>query len=196
MENKIIFFGDSLVAGYGLLNPSTESIPALISAKLKQLGMNYSVINAGISGETTSSASSRLDLVLTEKPDIFILELGANDFLRGVSPLLILTNLQSIISRVKLACPGAAILLLGIELPGWATGLHEGDYSEIFSALADKNNIARVPSFLKNVVGIRSLNMPDGVHPLKEGYAIAAENIWPELYRIIQSRQNENQQTA
>ncbi|RBQ11519.1 arylesterase [Pedobacter miscanthi] len=189
MENKIIFFGDSLVAGYGLQNPSTESIPALISEKLKQQGLNYEVINAGISGDTTSSALSRLDEVLKEKPGIFILELGANDFLRGISPLLILTNLQNIISRVKLACPGAAILLLGIELPDWATGLHQGDYTEIFSALAHKNNIELVPSFLKNVAGIRSLNMPDGVHPLKEGYAIAAENIWPVLYGVIQSRQ-------
>lgn len=189
MENKIVFFGDSLVAGYGLKDPSSESIPALINTKLKNLGLHYSVINAGVSGDTTASALARLDQTLNEKPAIFILELGANDFLRGMSPVLILSNLQLIISKVKSTCPSASILLLGIELPDWATGLHHGDYSVIFSALAERNGISLVPSFLKNVAGIRALNMYDGVHPLKEGYQIAAENIWPELYRIILDRQ-------
>ncbi|WP_293789800.1 arylesterase [uncultured Pedobacter sp.] len=188
MENKIIFFGDSLVAGYGLKDPSSESVPALINEKLKKLGLKYSVINAGVSGDTTASALSRLDRALNEKPTIFILELGANDFLRGISPVLILSNLQLIINKVKSTIPLASILLLGIELPDWATGLHHGNYSDIFSALAEKNSISLVPSFLKNVAGIRTLNMYDGVHPLKEGYQIAAENIWPELYRIIQER--------
>lgn len=190
MENKIVFFGDSLMAGYGLKDPSSASIPALIKVKLKKLGLNYSVINAGVSGDTTASALSRLDQALNEKPAIFILELGANDFLRGISPLLILSNLQLIISKVKSTIPSSSILLLGIELPDWATGWHHGDYSGVFSALAEKNSISLVPSFLKNVAGIRALNMYDGVHPLKEGYQIAAENIWPELYRIIQERQD------
>ncbi|WP_412468282.1 arylesterase [Pedobacter sp. KLB.chiD] len=190
MVHKIVFFGDSLMAGYGLKDPSNESIPALIGAKLKQLNLNYSVINAGVSGDTTASALARLDQVLNEKPAIFILELGANDFLRGMSPVLILSNLQLIINKVKSNCPSASILLLGIELPNWATGWHQSDYSGIFPALAEKNAISLVPSFLKNVAGIRTLNMYDGVHPLKEGYQIAAENIWPELYRIIQERKD------
>ena len=189
MDNKIIFFGDSLVAGYGLKDPDRDSIPALIGAKLKLLNLNYSVINAGTSGDTTTSAQSRLEHVLHENPAIFVLELGANDFLRGISPVLVLSNLQLIISRVKSSCPSAAILLLGIELPDWATGLHQEDYSGIFPALAAKNGIALVPSFLKNVAGVRYLNMDDGVHPLREGYQIAAENIWPELYRIILERE-------
>ncbi|SFA54272.1 acyl-CoA thioesterase-1 [Pedobacter suwonensis] len=188
MENKIVFFGDSLVAGYGLKDPFSESIPALTNAKLKELGLKYTVINAGLSGDTTASALSRLGQVLNENPAIFVLELGANDFLRGISSVLIRSNLQLIINKVKTSCPSASILLLGIELPDWATGWHQSDYSGIFPALAEKNGLSMVPSFLKNVAGIRELNMYDGVHPLKEGYEIAAENIWPELYRIIQER--------
>lgn len=138
MENKIVFFGDSLVAGYGLKDPLSESIPALINAKLKKLGLKHTVINAGLSGDTTASALSRLGHVLNENPAIFILELGANDFLRGMSPVLILSNLQLIINKVKSTCPWASILLLGIELPYWATGWHQSDYSGIFPALAEK----------------------------------------------------------
>ncbi|MGM9478090.1 arylesterase [Pedobacter sp. GSP4] len=189
MASKIIFFGDSLVAGYGLKDPATTSIPALIGAKLKQLNLTYSVVNAGISGDTTSSALSRLEGVLDQEPAIFILELGANDFLRGTSPVLILANLQLIISKVKSSCPSTSILLLGIELPDWAIGLHKADYSGIFQALAERNGIPLVPSLLKNVAGIHYLNMYDGVHPLREGYQIAAENIWPELYKIILQRE-------
>ncbi|WP_025145460.1 arylesterase [Pedobacter jeongneungensis] len=188
---KVIFFGDSLFAGYGLSDPSRESIPALIGEKLKKKGLNYGTINAGVSGDTTTSALSRLDRVLKEDMAIFILELGANDFLRGINPALVTANLQAIINKVKSACPSASILLLGIELPVWANEAHSTGYGIIFSQLAKKNGIALVPSFLKNVSGHRELNMPDGVHPLKKGYQIAAENIWPELHRIIRERETD-----
>ncbi|WP_316846779.1 GDSL-type esterase/lipase family protein [Pedobacter psychrodurus] len=172
---KIVFFGNSLVAGYGLKDPASESLPALIDQKLKQHGMNFQVVNAGISGDTTASALSWIARSLQGGIAIFIIELGANDFLRGIAPSLIYDNLQSIISRVKSECPRASILIPGIALPQWAHMSHGRGYGGIYEKLARENNTAIVPSFLKNVSGKRALNMPDGVHPLAPGYQIASE---------------------
>lgn len=185
---KIVFFGNSLIAGYGLIYPSTESIPALIAGKLRSAGMEYEVINAGISGDTTATALDRLDRHLKGNIDIFVVELGANDFLRGVSPQEVSHNLQGIISKVITFCPQASIMLLGMALPEWAHGIHGTQslaYQNIYKDLAAENNISLVPSFLKGVAGKPGLNMPDGVHPLAAGYQIAAENIWPELSKLI-----------
>jgi acyl-CoA thioesterase-1 len=185
---RIVFFGDSLIAGYGLNNPSVESIPALIAGKLRSANLDYGVINAGISGDTTASAIDRLDMHLSGNIDIFVIELGANDFLRGISPLDVSHNLQAIISKVITYYPQASILLLGLALPEWAHGVHGTQsqaYQNIYKDLAAENKISLVPSFLKGVAGKPGLNMHDGVHPLAAGYQIAAENIWPELSKLI-----------
>ncbi|KQM77861.1 hypothetical protein ASE74_15795 [Pedobacter sp. Leaf216] len=188
---KIVFFGNSLIAGYGLKDPKSEALPALIDQKLKQQRFSFEVVNAGLSGDTTAAALSRIAPYLTGNIAIFVIELGANDFLRGLSPTLIYNNLQTILSRVRVAQPLASILILGIALPQWAYG-HGSGYQGIYEKLAKENGVAIVPSFLKNVAGNRSLNMPDGVHPLASGYRIAAENIWPEIHTIIQARADRN----
>lgn len=181
----IIFFGDSLTAGYGLSDPAKQALPALISQKIKQTGLQYRVINAGLSGDTTRSAIIRLNSILNHDIKLFVLELGANDFLRGHSPAEINANLQQIISRVKVRCPEASILILGIALPNWAAGFQGSGYTSIFQQLANENGIAIVPSFLEGIAGNRSMNMPDGVHPLAKGYERAAENIWPSVLSLI-----------
>jgi acyl-CoA thioesterase-1 len=182
---KIIFFVDSLTAGYGLRNPDSEAVPALIAQKLLAKGMDFEVVNAGMSGDTSRSALSRLDEVLQGEVAGFVLELGANDFLRGFPPQEVYSNLRSIIERVKLRYPDAWILLLGIELPTWAMGAYAVGYADIFSSLAKEMDIDLLPSFLKGVAGKAHLNMPDGVHPLAKGYAMAAENLWPIMFKIL-----------
>lgn len=186
-NKKIIFFGDSLTAGYGLRQPQNEAIPALLAANIHVAGFNYVVVNAGISGDTSRSALSRLSSVLQGDVAGFILELGANDFLRGHAPAEVSANLQTIINQVRKAYPAAWILLLGIELPAWAQAFQGSGYANIFRELATVNKIFLVPSFLKGVTGNRSLNMIDGVHPLASGYIKAAENIWPTLLAILQN---------
>ena len=150
---KIVFFGDSLTAGYGLKYPEKESIPALISDRLKAEGLSYEVVNAGISGDTSRSALNRLDAAITGGLAGFVLELGANDFLRGHLPTEVSGNLQKIITTVRLAYPDAWILLLGIELPIWAHSVYGAGYAKIFSDLAKANPIFLVPSFLEGVSG-------------------------------------------
>ncbi|PWS29675.1 arylesterase [Pedobacter paludis] len=184
---EIVFFGDSLTAGYGLKNPAKESMPALIEEKILQLGLNLRVVNAGISGDTTRSALARIHRSLKGEIGIFVLELGANDFLRSYDVGEVRMNLQMMINQVQKAYPQASILLLGIELPVWAHSANSAGYTNVFASLAKENDIELVPSFLKGVAGIRSLNMFDGVHPLASGYVVAADNIWPSLLKLIEN---------
>ena len=116
---------------------------------------------------------------------LFVLELGANDFLRGYSPAEVQQNLQNIIDSVRAKSPAVPILLLGIELPLWIVNSYVDGYRKIFSNLRKQNSISLVPSFLKGVSGNRALNMIDGVHPLAAGYKIAAENIWPTIRQML-----------
>lgn len=182
---RIVFFGNSLTAGYGLSDPLRQSIPGLIAEKIKHLGANYQVYNAGVSGDTTTSAIKRLGSVLAHPIDLFVLELGANDFLRGTPAETISGNLQYIIDQVKMQQSDAKILLLGIELPPWAVYSNSENYNTIYKKLAEHNDITLLPSFLKGVSGRRELNMFDGVHPLASGYEIAANNIWPVLKNLL-----------
>ena len=182
---KIVFFGDSLTAGYGLSSPHSESLPALINERLLTSGMYYDVVNAGISGDTTRAARVRIEKYTNFDMALFVLELGANDFLRGYSPVEVQQNLQFMIDRVREKSPAVPILLLGIELPLWIANSYVDGYRKIFSNLSKQNSISPVPSFLKGVSGNRALNMIDGVHPLAAGYKIAAENIWPTIRQLL-----------
>jgi len=182
---KIVFFGDSLTAGYGLSSPDSESLPALINERLVTSGRHYDVVNAGISGDTTRAARLRIENYVNLDMALFVLELGANDFLRGYSPAEVEQNLQFMIDRVREKSPAVPILLLGIELPLWIANSYVDGYRKIFSILSFRNNISLIPSFLKGVSGNRALNMIDGVHPLAAGYHIAAENIWPSIKKLI-----------
>jgi len=147
--------------------------------------MYYDVVNAGISGDTTRAARVRIEKYTNFDMALFVLELGANDFLRGYSPVEVQQNLQFMIDRVREKSPAVPILLLGIELPLWIANSYVDGYRKIFSNLSKQNSISLVPSFLKGVSGNRALNMIDGVHPLAAGYKIAAENIWPTIRQLL-----------
>ncbi|MDQ3395894.1 MAG: arylesterase [Bacteroidota bacterium] len=183
IQKHIVFFGNSLTAGYGL-DPS-EAFPALIQNKIDSLKLNYTVINAGLSGETTAGGKTRIDWVLRQPMDVFLLELGANDGLRGILPSESKKNLQEIIDRVKKAKPEVEIVLVGMQMPPSMGRAFTEEFKNIYPQLAKENNIRLVPFLLEGVGGERSLNLQDGIHPNEAGHKRLAENVWPELKPIL-----------
>ena len=183
-KNKIIVcFGNSLTAGMGL--EPDEAFPALLQGKLDSLQLDYKVINAGLSGETTASGKNRLNWVLNQKVDIFILELGANDGLRGIPLSETRNNLQSIIDMVRQKNPITKIILAGMQIPPNMGDAYTTEFRDIFPELAKKNNTAIIPFLLKDVAGIPALNQEDGIHPTKEGQAIVTQNVWEILQKVV-----------
>jgi len=180
-KKSILFFGDSLTAGYGLSDPTDDAYPAVIQHKLDSLKLPYNVINAGNSGETTAGGLGRIDWVLKQKTDIFILELGANDGLRGIPVEETRRNLQAIIDKVKAKYPNAKIILTGMQVPPSMGADYANSFKAIFPQLAAKNKINLVPFLLTNVGGIPKLNQGDGIHPTAEGAKIVANNVWVVL---------------
>lgn len=180
MKN-ILFFGDSLTAGYGLMNSSLESFPALIQADIIAGKLPYQVINAGVSGETTAGGLARIDRLLHQPIDIFVLELGANDILRGIPPQTTAANLQAIVDKVKAKFPQAKMVLLGMELPAWIPGAFAGAFRAVFSQVARSNQMTFVPFLLDGVAGVAHLNLRDGLHPTAAGYKIIAGEFWPVI---------------
>lgn len=182
---KILFFGDSLTAGYGLLKPSLESFPALIEDKIEEQALPYKIINAGLSGETTAGGRSRISLLLSQPIDVFVLGLGANDLLRGIPVSNTKDNLQAIIDRVKGSNPGVKMLLLGLEAPAYIADSYAQEFRQVFRTVATTNNMAFVPFLLDGVAGIPDLNLRDGFHPSAGGYKIIAETVWKVLKDLL-----------
>lgn len=178
-KKTILFFGNSLTAGYGV-DPS-EAYPALIQDRIDSLHLNYKVINAGVSGETTSDGNSRVDWILKQPVDIFVLELGGNDGLRGIPLSVTEKDLQAIINKVKAKYPGSKIILEGIQIPPNMGQDYTTQFRKIYPQLASKNKIELIPFLLKGVGGNPKLNQRDGIHPTAEGHKIVAENVWEVL---------------
>jgi acyl-CoA thioesterase I len=182
-RKSIIFFGNSLTAGYGL-DPG-QAFPALIGHRLDSLHLPYKVINAGVSGETTADGKSRLNWTLRQPADIFFLELGANDGLRGIPVTGTRDNLQSIIDTVHARYPSCKILLAGMHIPPSMGAAYANDFHEIFAQLAAKNKTALIPFLLDGVGGNPSLNQGDGIHPNYTGEKIVTETVWKALKPLL-----------
>ena len=180
----ILFFGNSLTAGYGL--DPIEAFPALIQKKIDSLSLPYMVINAGVSVETTSGGSARIDWILRQPIDVFVLELGANDGLRGIPVTESRKNLQLIIDKVKEKNPEALLVLAGMQVPPNMGPQYSKEFREIFPLLAKENNMILIPFLLEGVGGERELNQEDGIHPTAEGHAILADNIWQAMKDSLQ----------
>jgi len=183
-SKTILFFGDSLTAGLGL-DDLDEAYPGVIQQKIDSLQLDYRVINSGVSGETTAGGKNRIDWVLRQEPNIFVLELGANDGLRGVPLKETKQNLQAIIDAVKAKYPNTQIVLTGMQIPPNMGQTYTSQFRSIFPELAEKNNIALIPFLLKDVGGIAALNQADGIHPTKEGHKIMARNVWDTLKPLL-----------
>ena len=180
----ILFFGNSLTAGMGL--DMEQAFPALIQNKIDSLKLDFKVVNAGLSGETTASGKNRLSWVLKQKADIFVLELGANDGLRGIPLKETRKNLQIIIDNVKQKNPSTEIILAGMMIPPNMGETYTTQFQNIFPALAKENDLYLIPFILEDVAGIADLNQEDGIHPTAEGHKIVAQNVWIILKEIIQ----------
>ena len=178
---KIVAFGDSLTAGYGL--PETASYPALLQAKLDADGFAYEVINAGVSGDTSAGGVRRIDWALDGNVKFVILELGANDILRGQPISAMKENLAVIIERAK--AHGVTLLLAGMEAPT-SIGLdYRKSVHDSFTSLAREHQVALIPFFLEGVAGIDSLNQADGIHPNQEGTRIVADTVYKALRPLL-----------
>ncbi|MDB5193490.1 MAG: family lipase [Segetibacter sp.] len=180
----ILFFGNSLTAGYGL-EPS-EAFPALLQQKIDSAGLKYKTVNAGVSGETSAGGNSRIDWILKQPLDIFVLELGANDGLRGIPVAETKKNLQSIIDKVKAKYPQAKLLLAGMQVPPNIGQQYATNFRNMFPELATKNNMQLVPFLLEGVGGLRELNQGDAIHPTAAGQKIVANNVWAVLQPLLQ----------
>lgn len=179
-KKVILFFGNSITAAYGL--ESADAFTTLMQTRLDSLYGSYEVINAGVSGETTASGKNRVKWVIEkQRVDIFVLELGANDGLRGLPVKETKANLESIIDQVREKHPGVLIILAGMMIPPSMGHEYSKSFQKIFPDVAKNKDALLIPFVLENVAGIDSLNLPDGIHPNAAGEKIVLENIWAVL---------------
>jgi acyl-CoA thioesterase-1 len=182
-KKRIIFFGDSLTAGYGL--EEQDAYPSLIQQMLDSLGFAYQSVNAGLSGETSAGGVNRVGWVAEQPMDIFVLELGGNDVLRGFDLATTKTNLQTIIDKVKTKYPDIKLVIAGMEAPPNMGEAYANEFRKIFRQLAEDNDAALIPFLLVDVGGIPELNLADRIHPNEEGHKIVAQNVWTVIEPLL-----------
>ena len=182
-KKTILFFGNSLTAGYGL--EPAEAFPVLIQHKIDLLGLEYTSVNAGVSGETSAGGNGRIEWILKSSVDVFVLELGANDGLRGIPITETKKNLQAIIDKVKTKYPQAKLVLAGMQVPPNMGAKYSNEFRTMFVDLATQNNMSLIPFLLEGVGGVKSLNQQDGIHPNVEGAKIVANNVWQVLEGVM-----------
>ncbi|MFY0593370.1 arylesterase [Roseivirga sp.] len=183
VKKRIVFFGDSITAGYGL-SPE-QAFPALVQQKLDSNKMAYEVINAGLSGETSAGGLGRIDWILKSKPDVFVLELGGNDGLRGLSLDETEKNLKEMVKRVKTKNPKAIVILAGMQIPPNLGQDYTARFKNLFPKVASDTNSELIPFLLENVGGYPELNLSDGIHPNVEGHKIVAETVWNDIKKYL-----------
>ena len=178
-RKNIVFFGTSLTAAYQLA--PEQGFTALIQKKIDSLNLPYTCVNAGLSGETTADGKNRVDWVLQQPVDVFVLELGANDALRGLPVDVSKTNLQIILDKVKAKYPDCKIVVVGMMAPPNLGPAYTKAFAQMFPEIAKTNDAALVPFLLEGVGGEPSLNLGDGIHPNEAGHKILAETVWETL---------------
>ena len=179
----VVFLGTSLTAGLGL-DPE-QAYPAVIQRKLDSLGLPWRAVNAGVSGETSAGALRRIDWVLRDRPDILVLETGANDMLRGLNLDSTRSNLEAIVRRARAGDPGVTIVVAGMEAAPNLGQRYAAEFRSLFSGLAEREHLPLIPFLLAGVGGVDSLNQADGIHPTAAGDRIVAENVWRVLGPIV-----------
>jgi acyl-CoA thioesterase-1 len=185
MTKTVLFLGNSITAGYGV-DPS-QAYPAIIQNKIDAKGWRFRVVNAGQSGDTSAGGLNRLEWLLKNRIDVLVLELGANDGLRGLPVENTRKNLQAIIDRTRERYPQVKIIIAGMKLPPNWGGDYGRRFEAMFSELAKKNKIALVPFVLEGVGGMRNLNLSDAIHPTAEGHKLVAANVWKVLEPVMKS---------
>lgn len=183
----ILFLGNSLTAGYGLT--AEEAFPALVQARLDSAGYRYRAMNAGVSGETSAGGLRRVDWLLRQPVAVLVLELGANDMLRGQDLAETHKNLREIIDRTRARYPAADVLLAGMQAPPNLGATYAESFRRLYVDLARETNATLIPFLLEGVAGDPALNQADGVHPTARGQQILAENVWRVLEPVLQRRE-------
>ncbi len=182
-DQIILFFGNSITAGYGIA--TDQAFPAEVQEIIDSLGYNYKVVNAGLSGETSSGGLNRIDWVLRTVPDVFVLELGANDGLRGLKLSETKKNLAAIIEKVRTVNPKVQVVIAGMEVPPNLGQDYTAEFRKIFKDLAEEQDALLIPFLLEGVAGEEELNQSDGIHPTEEGHMIVAKLVWSYLAPIL-----------
>jgi acyl-CoA thioesterase-1 len=181
---RIVFLGDSLTAGYGL--SKEESVPSLIQQRLRDAGYPHEVVNAGVSGDTSAGGLSRLEWSLAGDVRILVIELGANDGLRGLPVAGLKQNLREIITRAR--ARGITVVLTGMEAPPNFGAAYTSEFRAVYRQLAREHDVTFVPFYLEGVAGIDRLNIADGIHPNAEGSRIIEKAIWSVLEPLLAPR--------
>ena len=178
---EVLAFGDSLTAGLGL--PASEAFPVRLAARLKEQGVDVKMVNAGVSGDTTTDGLARLDWALADKPDFVMLALGANDALRAIDPKIVRANLDAMLTKIQ--AEGAKVLLLGmLAPPNWGAD-YQRAFDAIYPDLAQAHGVPLYKFFLDGVAMNPELNQPDGIHPNQRGVAILVDRIAPLVAKMI-----------
>lgn len=182
-DKTILFFGNSLTAGYGI--DKDDAFPGLIQQRLDSLGLDFRVINGGLSGETTAGGLNRLDWFLEDEPYIFVLELGGNDGLRGIELSETKSNLEKIIDKVRTKYPSTKIILAGMQIPPNMGSEYTDEFQTIYPEVAREKDVTLIPFLLEGVAGDPELNLPDGIHPTEKGHQIVFETVWPFIQKEL-----------
>jgi acyl-CoA thioesterase I len=181
---RVVCLGDSLTAGYGLPSPE-QAYPALLEKKLREAGLDFDVINAGVSGDTSAGGLRRLDWSLQGQVRVLIVALGGNDGLRGLAPSELKANLSAIVEKAE--ARHIKVLLLGMEAPPNFGDRYTRDFRAVYRDVARERHVQLIPFFLNGVAGIATLNQADGIHPTAEGQRRIADTIWPQLKTLATS---------
>jgi acyl-CoA thioesterase I len=182
-KKTIVFLGDSLSAGLGVSRE--QAFPELITKKISARDLPFEVINAGVSGDTTADGLRRIEWLSRQKIDILVIELGANDGLRGLPVTTTKTNLEAIIAKAKAANPSVKIVIAGMQMPPNLGADYGNAFQQTFSQVAQKTKSALIPFLLEGVGGHRDLNQPDQIHPTARGHAVVAETVWKTLEPLL-----------
>ncbi len=181
----MVFLGTSLTAGLGL--EPEQAYPALIQHKIDSAGLAYRVINAGVSGESSAGARRRVDWLLRSPVAVLVVETGANDGLRGLSPDSLRANIQAVLDRARALRPPPELVLVGMRVPPNLGRTYSRRFEAIYPELARENDAALVPFLLDGVGGMPQLNQADGMHPTAEGHRLMAETVWRVLEPVLRS---------
>lgn len=184
-RGTILFLGDSLTAGYGLDDPIASSFPGVVQELLAEAGLNYRVVNAGLSGETSAGGLRRIDWILRQPVDVFVLELGGNDGLRGLPIATLRENLRRILEKVRAKNPNAQLVIAGMQMPRSMGGAYAEEFAAVYPALAEEFGAVLIPFLLEGVGGVPTLNLPDGIHPTAEGHSRIAQTVWEHLRPLL-----------
>ena len=185
---RVVFLGNSLTSGYGL--SIKEAYPALLQARVDSLQWPVTMVNAGVSGDTSSGGLRRLGWQLRNPPDVLVVALGGNDGLRGILPALTKSNLIQIVTQTRKTNPAATIIIAGMQMPPNLGAQFQEEFSAVFPAVAEETDTALIPFLLEGVGGIATLNQSDGIHPTAAGQRIIADNVWEILAPALQSHIN------